>query len=157
MDKQLRGSMSKASSKYILRFLAAIGIMTVAYCVYTVVLGSQTPAVEAQSDRYLESRLSQMEQRFYQIESRLNRIEQDSITRRSTTSSPVSDNRAQEITLLQNELIGFRVRLGEVECGLLKLDERTLPASRRLGGRNTTGSDRCRQDWASPVQLSARP
>src|SRR5437868_35268 len=115
---------SNRSFNHFVRILAAIGIITVAYCIYSMTLGNQTPPVQAQSDRYLESRISQMEQRFYQIESRLNRIEQDAITRRLPTSSPVADTRAQEITLLQNELTGFRVRLGEAECGLLKLDER---------------------------------
>jgi hypothetical protein len=115
-------------------------------------------AASAQSDRYLESRINQIEQRFYQIESRINRVEQDSITRRSVTSPQLPDVRSQEISSIQNEIIGLRGRVGELECGVLKLDERTLSASRRLSTRAAqSGSDRCRQDWASPVYLTARP
>ena len=142
---------------YLLRFFAVIGGAAVIYCVYTTVFGANTQPVEAQNDRYLESRLNQIEQRFYMVESRLNRIEQDAITRRLPTTTTAQDTRSQDINLLQNELTGFRLRLGEVECGLLKLDERTLTAAKRLAGRSVTGSDRCRQDWSSPVLLSARP
>jgi hypothetical protein len=113
--------------------------------------------VEAQSDMYLSRRIDLIEQRFYGIESRLNRIEQEAITRRASPGPQSPDLRAQDISMLQNEVMGLRLRLGEAECGLLKLDERTLTAARRMAGKGTAGSDRCRQDWGSPVQLTARP
>jgi len=138
--------------------LALVGFAALVYFSVMFLFGDRiVPTAEAQNDRYLESRLNQIEQRFYQLESRLNRIEQDSVTRRLPSSSPPTDNRQQEIVLLQNEVNGLRVRLGEAECGLLKLDERTLPAARRLGSRPGNGSDKCRQDWSSPVYLTARP
>ena len=152
----MSGKENKMAS-YFGRALAFIGSITMIYAAMAFLFGDRVvPTATAQTDRYLESRLSQIEQRFYQLESRLNRIEQDSITRRMPTSPQISDTREQEMNLLANEVSGLRLRLGEVECGLLRLDERTLPAARRLGGR-TTGSDRCRLDWSSPVQLSARP
>ena len=130
------------------------GLAVLIYCGLALV----ERAVSAQTDRYLESRINQIEQRFYQIESRINRVEQDSITRRSVTSPQLPDVRSQEISSIQNDIIGLRGRVGELECGVLKLDERTLTASRRLSTRAPqSGSDRCRQDWASPVYLTARP
>ena len=144
------------AARYVTNSLACLGAVGLMYCVFATFFGSSTQPVAAQTDRYIESRLTQIEQRFYQLESRLNRVEQDAANRRAGPPS-IADTKSQEINLLQNELIGFRLRLGEVECAVLKLDDRTLPASRRMGNRGDTGSDRCRQDWASPVVLSARP
>jgi len=144
--------------RYTGQIFAFIGFAALVYFSIMFLFGDRiVPAASAQTDRYLESRLNQIEQRFYQLESRLNRIEQDAITRRVPGTSPVPDTRDQELGLLRNEITGLRVRLGEVECGLLKLDERTLPAPRRLGSRPGNGSDKCRQDWSSPIYLSSRP
>ena len=113
---------------------------------------SGTATVSAQSDVFLSRRIDQVEQRFYQIESRLNRIEMESRTAISTPRLP--DNKDNEIALLRSQVDGLRKRLGEVECGLLRLDERTLPAAQRRGA---TGSDPCRQNWGTSVRLSVRP
>jgi hypothetical protein len=108
--------------------------------------------VSAQSDMFLSRRIDQVEQRFYSLESRLNRIEMES---RTAISSPrITDNKDNEIALLRTQVESLRTRLGEVECGLLKLDERTLPAAQRRG---SSGNDPCRQNWGATVRLSARP
>ena len=135
-------------------FLAGVGVVTVLYVTAGWLVSRP---VEAQSDMYLSRRIDLIEQRFYSLESRLNRVEQDAVTRRSSPGSQIGDTRGQDISLLQNEISGLRLRLGEVECGLLKIDERTLTAARRMAGKTAGTSDRCRQDWGSPVQLSARP
>ena len=132
---------------------AAIGI--VGYWVFHGLIGDQT--VSAQSDMYLSRRIDQVEQRFYSLESRLNRVEQDAISRRSVVSPQIATGHETDIAFLRTSVDGIRARLGEVECGLLKLDERTLPAARRLAGKATGGSERCRQDWGTAIQLSARP
>jgi hypothetical protein len=113
---------------------------------------SGTTSVSAQSDVFLSRRIDQVEQRFYQIESRLNRIEMESRTAVSTPRLP--DNKDNEIALLRSQVDSLRTRLGEVECAVLRLDERTLPAAQRLGA---TSSDPCRQNWGTSVRLSVRP
>ncbi len=114
--------------------------------------GERVQTVSAQSDIFLSRRIDQVEQRFYQIESRLNRIEMES---RTAVSSPrLPDTRDNEIALLRSQVDSLRTRIGEAECGLLKLDERTLPAAQRRGA---AGSDPCRQNWGAPVRLSVRP
>lgn len=115
-------------------------------------LGKETQSVSAQSDIFLSRRIDQIEQRFYQIESRINRIELES---RTAVSTPrMTDNKDTEIALLRSQSDSLRTRVGEIECSLLRLDERTLPAAQRRG---STGNDPCRQDWGVPVRLSVRP
>ncbi len=114
--------------------------------------GERVQTVSAQSDVFLSRRIDQIEQRFYQIESRLNRIEMESRTAVSTPRLP--DTRDNEIALLRSQVDSLRTRIGEAECGLLKLDERTLPAAQRRGA---AGTDPCRQNWGTSVRLSVRP
>lgn len=96
----------------------------------------------------LERRVSLMEQRFYAIESRLNRLEQPAPPRREP---PPVGARDSEINLLSNEIEQLRRRLIEVECGVVRLDERTKKASTGKSG------DPCRQNPTEPVKLSVRP
>ncbi|CAN5274677.1 hypothetical protein BH20ACI2_BH20ACI2_01020 [soil metagenome] len=128
--------------------LAAIVLYNGVYGIF----GDKEQTVSAQSDIFLSRRIDQVEQRFYQIESRINRIEMES---RTAVSSPrMPDTRENEIALLRSQVDSLRTRIGEAECGLLKLDERTLPAAQRRGA---TGSDPCRQNWGTTVRLSVRP
>jgi predicted RNase H-like nuclease (RuvC/YqgF family) len=113
---------------------------------------SGSTTVQAQSDVFLSRRIDSIEQRFYQIESRLNRMEMQ--TRTAVSTPRLADNRDNEIALLRSQVDSLRTRLGEVECGLLRLDERTLPASQRRGA---TVTDPCRQNWGTSIRLSVRP
>jgi hypothetical protein len=119
--------------------------------------GDWIQTVSAQQDPFLSRRIDQLENRFYSIESRLTRLETDSRATRITPQLPTNND--TELRFLQTSIDGLRLRVGEVECGLLKVDERTLSNAVRQG-RNRSGisqSDRCRQDPANPVQLLARP
>ncbi len=108
--------------------------------------------VEAQSDVFLSRRVDQVEQRFYQIESRLNRMEMES---RTAVSTPrMTDNKDIEIAFLRSQIESLRNRLGEVECALLKVDERTLTAAQR---RTTAAGEPCRGNWGQRITLSSRP
>src|SRR5918992_181513 len=71
----------------------------------------------------LDRRISLLEQRFYSLESSINRLQQVVASQRSTGSTPDTNDR--EITLLSQELQRLQLRLTEVEGGLVKLDERT--------------------------------
>jgi hypothetical protein len=138
--------------------LAVAGLAMLAYSLLAGVFGERaTPTASAQSDMYLSRRIDQVEQRFYGIESRLSRLEMP----RPTTVTPplVSSTNETELEFLRSQVNSLRTRLGEAECALLRLDERTLTAAARaararVGPRD---SDKCRQDLTAPIQLSARP
>ena len=113
--------------------------------------------VQAQTDQFLSRRVDQVEQRFYSLESRIGRLEQQQT--RPAISPPIFNNNETELSLLRSQVESLRVRVGEAECALLKLDERTLtPAARQVRARaRSAGTDICRQDAASPIKLSSRP
>lgn len=110
--------------------------------------------IEPQNVSGLDRRVSLLEQRFYSLESSMNRLQQFVTSQRSTGSTGSSDTRDREITLLAQELQRLQARLVEVECGLVKLDERTATA-RRNG--DTRPTDPCRQISGTPLRLSSRP
>ena len=119
-----------------------------------------TTTAHAQSSIMLEQRLNQVEQRFNFIESRLSRLESES---RSPTTSLGTSRTDTQLTLLKAQMDtmradidSLRVRTGELECAVLKLDERTLTASERAARRKGGSSEPCRSNPASPVTLSAR-
>jgi hypothetical protein len=120
--------------------------------------------VSAQSDVMLERRLSQVEQRFYYIESRLNQIENQSrypgIISGASSTNPVQLGQLRtDLDTLRTQIDSLRSRVGEVECGLLKLDERTLSQAAREARRRSApnATEPCRTDAASPLKLSVRP
>ena len=136
--------------------IAIIGIAVGGYVVLSW-FERAVPVVLAQSDQFLSRRVDQVEQRFYSLESRLGRLEQQQT--RPAVSPPVFTTNETEVRLLRSQVDSLRTRLGEAECALLKLDERTLtPAARQARGRSREpGTDVCRQDPNSPIKLSARP
>lgn len=102
----------------------------------------------------LDRRISLLEQRFYSLESSINRLQQVVASQRSTSSTPDTNNR--EITLLSQELQRLQLRLTEIDCGLVKLDERTIPASARRNA-DQKSTDPCRSNPNTPLRLSTRP
>lgn len=130
--------------------LVAIVILV---AVLAVVLGSGVSGAETQDPASLDRRISMLEQRFYTLETSMNRLQQVLSSQRSTgSSSSVND---QELNQLQAEVQRLQLRLNEVECGLLKLDERTASATRRAG--EPRSADPCRQNPATPLRLPSRP
>jgi uncharacterized coiled-coil protein SlyX len=101
----------------------------------------------------LDRRLSLLEQRFYSIESSISRLQQVVAAQRPSVSQPSASDR--ELSLIREEIQRLTLRMAELECGLVKLDERTTPATRR----NPTGrpSDPCRLNPETPLRLSTRP
>lgn len=139
-------------------FCAAIGITASAYRVKSHSASVDTTGV--QDTIHLERRISLLEQRFYSVETSINRLEQQAtLSQRPSTTQ--SSGREMEINLLRAEVETLRRRLYEMECGLLKLDERTAtPAardSRKKAGAGSSSTDPCRLNSESPVQLSTRP
>jgi hypothetical protein len=110
--------------------------------------------VHAQTDQFLSRRVDVLEQRLYSIESRIDRI---SVASRPSMVPTLPSTTPGDIDLLRTTVEGMRLRLGEVECGVLRLDERTLPAAQRRTGRTGSTSDRCRDNYGTSITLSARP
>lgn len=108
-------------------------------------------SAEPQDPSGLDRRISLLEQRFYQMESSINRLQTYVASQRPPTSQPSTSDR--DVLIIRDEVQRLSLRLSEVECGLLKLDERT--ATRRS---NTPKSDDpCRVNVDTPLRLSARP
>ena len=115
---------------------------------------SRTPEESTIQDvNSLDRRISLLEQRFYSVESSISRLQQYIAAQRPSVSQPAASDR--EITLMREEIQRLSLRIAELECGLVKLDERTTPAARR----NATGraNDQCRLNPETPVRLSTRP
>lgn len=107
-------------------------------------------SVESQDPGSLDRRISLLEQRFYQVESSINRLQTYVASQRPQISQPSTSDR--DVLIIRDEVQRLSLRLGEVECGLLKLDERT--ATRRSTPKS---DDPCRVNVDAPLRLSARP
>jgi hypothetical protein len=119
--------------------------------------GASAPAPAAQELFSLERRISTVEQRLNSIELTVNRIEQQ--TRYSSSVPPASQNmRDTELELLRSQVELLQRRVAEDECGLVKLDERTLTQTARDARRKAAaaGDDPCRMNFDAPLRLSAR-
>ncbi|HEX8456339.1 MAG TPA: hypothetical protein VF656_03375 [Pyrinomonadaceae bacterium] len=120
----------------------------------------EAAALPPQELTRIESRLSLMEQRFYAIEASIRNLDQQ--IRFSNNASGARAARDPEIDLLRSELEALRRRLAEVECGLTRVDERTLTAAAKQARRENSNAysaaaDPCRLNPAAPLRLTARP
>ena len=133
--------------------LAGVAVLVVIVIMYA---GRGVSGNEAtmQDPAGLDRRTSLLEQRFYSLESSISRLQQVVASQRSTGATPDTNDR--EITVLSQELQRLQLRMTEVECGLAKLDERTIPASARRSG-DQRSTDPCRATPNTPLRLSARP
>lgn len=140
-----------------MRFRRGFQWVPIAVLVSMVVIGWNrgSAGAETQDVSGLDRRISMLEQRLYSLETSMNRLQQVVTSQRSTGSS--SDLRDRELDQLRQEVQRLQLRLNEVECGLVKLDERTatVGANRRSG--EARPADPCRQNPGSPLRLPARP
>lgn len=98
----------------------------------------------------LETRVNQLEQRLYSIDTNLRRLEQQS---RSGGATPAGVSQ-QEVELLRSQIQSLQLRMVEHECALAKLDERTLaPAMRDARRKSGVRNDQCRADVNTPLRL----
>jgi predicted nucleic acid-binding Zn-ribbon protein len=130
-------------------------VLVVVLCAVVGVLLRRSAGAEAnaaQDPSSLDRRLSLVEQRMYSLESNITRLQTyvSSMSTRPSVSQPSSTN-DRELTLLTEEVQRLGVRLNEVECGLVKLDERT--ATRKT----SKSSDPCRANADAPLRLPTRP
>ena len=136
--------------------LASALALVVAYAREPVVMKGEAAPMPPQELTRIESRLSQLEQRFYSVEVSIRGLEQQS---RISSLNTGRTERDTEVSLLRTEVETLHRRLAEVECGLARVDERTLSAAAREARRKTeTGAgDPCRLNSGAPLRLSARP
>jgi cell division protein FtsL len=101
----------------------------------------------------LENRISQLEQRVYTIENSVRNLEQLARISGANSRGITQD----DVGLLRSEIRLLERRLAEDECGLARLDERTLSPAMRVSRRNSSRSnDECRINFDAPLQLPER-
>ena len=117
--------------------------------------GRGEAAAPAQDFTRIESRLTQIEQRIYSIEASVRGLEMQSRLAGVNAGRAAAD---PEVSLLRTQVDALRLRLSEVECGLLRVDERTLTAAaREMRRRSEAGAaDPCRLNPDAPLQSPAR-
>jgi hypothetical protein len=109
----------------------------------------------SQEIRMVERRMSLLEQRLYSIELSISRLEQSASSQRTPLPQPGA--RDPDRSLLQRDIQALHLRLTEIECGLIKLDERTIAAGVREARSGAKPADPCRSNPAAPLRLSTRP
>lgn len=135
----------------VLILFAAVGVAASVY-------RGKTPSIaDPQEVTILERRISQLEQRFYTVEAMVNRLDQQ--TRLTPSTPPATSGRDLELNLLSNQVELLQRRLAEIECGLARLDERTIsPAARDARKRaGVVSTDPCRLNPETPLRLSTHP
>ena len=129
-------------------------VLVVLLCAVIGVMASISRGNNATQDpSSLDRRLSLLEQRFYSLESSISRLQQYVATQRPSVSQPSTSDR--ELSLMREELQRLTLRMAEIDCGLIKLDERTTPAARR--NPTAKSNDPCRLNPDQAVRLSTHP
>ena len=141
----------------LLYFFAVLGIGTSIYGLGSALFGNNSTTVSAQQDPFLSQRLNRIEQRFTLLESKLIQLEQQS--RFPSGAQDLTGVRETELRLLRSQMETLQLRIIQAECGLLRLDERTLSGAAKANRKSsgTDDNDLCRQAPNAPLQFSARP
>ncbi|HJT29781.1 MAG TPA: hypothetical protein VJ784_20360 [Pyrinomonadaceae bacterium] len=144
-------NLSKQSNLVLFVVLCAvIGVMA------SISRGHSSAAAETTQDpSSLDRRISLLEQRFYSVESSISRLQQYVATQRPSIPQPGTSTNDRELSLMREELQRLTLRMAEIDCGLIKLDERTTPAARR--NPTAKSNDPCRLNPDTPVRLSTHP
>lgn len=105
----------------------------------------------------LSQRVSSLEQRLVMIESSVRRLEQQQMALPRPQPS-IQPTRDPEVERLRSQVETLTIRIRELECGIVHLDERTLSASMKEARRRAGGEtqDPCRLNADAPVKLSMR-
>ena len=121
--------------------------LTTAFTISSIAGGPVAP----QDAVRLENRINQLEQRLYTMENSIRNLDQQ--TRAGSLNS--RNVSAEDVALLRAEVQRLSLRLIQDECGLAKLDERTLSRQVRDArrGSGSIGNDPCRQQVDTPLRL----
>ena len=126
-------------------------VFLVSVLVFGLVLVARTSAgpTPPQDAIRLESRISQLEQRFYTLETSMRTLEQQTRMGGLSQRGGVTPD---DLALLRSEIQTLQVRIMEDECALAKLDERTLSPTAREARRRAAGNDPCRANFELPLR-----
>jgi hypothetical protein len=148
LRQQQAGSLLYIFSKEIAMRRTWHGVLAIIICA-----GIGAAAYEESSPaQNLEFRINSIEQRLYSIESTMRRLEQQMISLERRPQ--IQTTRSPEIDALRSELETVKARLREIECGVIRLDERTLPSGAKQ--KQTEPKDPCRLNAEAPVRFSIR-
>ena len=130
-------------------------IFVVSVLAFGLVLAARTSAGPApqQDVIRLDARISQLEQRFYTMETSVRTLEQQSRIAGMNRGGSVTPD---DITLLRSEIQRLQARIMEDECALAKLDERTLSPTARDARQRAAGNDPCRANFELPLRPPSR-
>jgi hypothetical protein len=147
---QYRG-LNQRRRAVLLMVVVGLALLTV-YKISSAARNEYEPAAPQDAIR-LETRINQLEQRLYMIETSVRTLEQQSRLG-SAASRGVSP---EEVAALRAALQTLDLRLGDDECAIAKLDERTLtPAARTARARSGARTEPCRLSADTPVRLPER-
>ena len=134
-----------------MKYVLLVGVLA-----FGLVLATRTEAgpTPQQDVIRLDSRISQLEQRLYAIETSLRTLEQQS--RMAGMSGRGAGVTPDDIAQLRSEIQTLQVRLMEEECSLARLDERTLSPAAREARRKAVGNDPCRANFELPLRPPTR-
>ena len=134
------------------RALLAAGLAALALVVlFQIALAASNAPPPQQDVLRLETRLNQLEQRLYQIDTSIRNLEQQ-----SRIGGGARGGNSQDVELLRSQIQTLQLRLIEDECALAKLDERTLSAAMRNARRQAGRTDPCRANVDAPIRLPER-
>jgi|SRR5215216_2584041 len=100
----------------------------------------------------LESRVNQLEQRLYSIESSIRTLDQQS----RIAGANQRGLSQEDVARLRAEIQTLQLRLADDECALARLDERTLSPSMRTRQKSAGQADPCRANVDAPLRLPDR-
>src|SRR5215216_7107344 len=101
----------------------------------------------------LESRVNQLEQRLYSIESSIRTLDQQS----RIAGANQRGLSQEDVARLRAEIQTLQLRLADDECALARLDERTLSPAMRTSRQKSAGrTDPCRANVDAPLRLPDR-
>jgi hypothetical protein len=121
---------------------------------YTNGSGPAAPAPSPGQDiMSVERRVSTLEQRSYTIDSNISQLQQQIMMMSRTSAAPAGTS--GDVQQLRLELDLLRSRINQIECGVAKLDERTLAPAKPKG--RTGAKDPCRQDPQTPIEMAGHP
>jgi septal ring factor EnvC (AmiA/AmiB activator) len=134
------------------RALLAAGLAALALvALFQIALAASNAPPPQQDVIRLETRLNQLEQRLYQIDTSIRNLEQQ-----SRLGGASRGGSSQDVELLRSQIQTMQLRLIEDECALAKLDERTLSPAMRNARRQSGRTDPCRVNVDAPLRLTER-
>jgi hypothetical protein len=96
----------------------------------------------------LDNRITQLEQRLFSMETTLRNLDQQA----RLSNVPSRGVSQDQLARLLSDINTLQQRVTNLDCGVAKLDERTLTQQRRVERKRTVGStDPCRLNFESPL------